>query len=384
MTALHLEGSCAPGFEAVRDAFCASFEEGLDRGAALCVMRRGEVLVDLAAGVADDAGRPYTRDTLQLVYSTTKGLTTLAALAAHDAGLLDLEAPVSRYWPELLAGQRYELPVRQLLSHQAGLPVVDVPVTPDDVLGWTGIVRALELQEPLWEPGTAHGYHALTFGWLVGEVLRRTTGRSPGTWFRDCFGDPWSLDTWIGLPAEQEQRVSPLRPGAVLVTAEQAALLATAMAPPSLAWRAMSLDGMAWDSDEDPFNRPDLHRAELPAANGITTARSLARLYDGVLGPDSPVRRSTLDRARECRTAGIDRVLQVASRFGTGFALLGPGVPFLGDASFGHTGSGGSLAFADVDAEVAVGYVMNATVTTLGSDPRAERIVTALRECLST
>ena len=377
-------GTVAPGFEEVRDAFAQSFADGWELGSAVCVIQGGQVVVDLAAGRVTPDGDPYTQDTLQLVYSTTKGLMTIATLVAAERGLLDLDAPVRRLWPELTATADSDLTVRQLMSHQAGLPAVDTALTPQDVWGWDGLVTALEKQPPLWEPGTQHGYHAVTWGYLVGELVRRATGKTPGTWFHDAVAGPLGLQTWIGLPAALEPRVAPLVPGPVLVDPEVAARLQALMAPPSLTWRAMTLDGMAWGTTADPFNLPEMHQAEIPSANAITTARSIAQAYAASLPTGGLVSRSALADATVAQVDGPDLVLTIPTRFGTGFGLYAPGTPMLSATSYGHTGSGGSIGFADTDADLAFGYVMNVTLTVAGPDPRVERMVAALRTCLGS
>jgi CubicO group peptidase (beta-lactamase class C family) len=377
-----MSGTVARGFEPVRDAFAQGFADGWEVGSALCVVRGGEVVVDLAGGSVSPGGAPYTPETLQLVYSTTKGLMSIAVLVAADRGLLDLDAPVRSLWPELSATADNDLTVRQLMSHQAGVPAVDTPLLPEDVWGWDGLVAALEKQQPLWAPGEQHGYHAVTWGFLVGEVVRRTTGVSPGQWFRDVVAGPLGLDAWIGLPPEQQSRVAPLVPGPVLVDPDVAVRMQALMAPPSLTWRAMTLDGMSWGTDADPFNLPQMHRAEIPSANGIATARAVAHAYAASLPSGGLVAPAVLADAMVAQVHGPDLVLTVPTRFGTGFGLYDAGTPMLSEASFGHSGSGGSMGFADVDADVALGYVMNATVTAAGPDPRVARIVEALRSCL--
>jgi CubicO group peptidase (beta-lactamase class C family) len=202
MTAV--EGDVEPGFERVREAFGGNFEHGGDVGAALCVYRHGRKVVDLRGGLADaGAGRSWARDTLQLVYSATKAATATCAHLLAQRGELDLDQPVASYWPEFAAAGKAEIPVRWLLSHRAGLPVIDRPIPLDALLAWDPMTAALAAQRPVWEPGTAHGYHGRTYGWLVGEVIRRVSGRSVGTFFADEIAGPAGLDFFIGLPAAE-------------------------------------------------------------------------------------------------------------------------------------------------------------------------------------
>ncbi|MEV5589826.1 serine hydrolase domain-containing protein [Nonomuraea pusilla] len=213
-------GETAPGFEAVRETFEAQLPGEREAGAAVAVYLHGRKVVDLWGGVADPAtGRPWERDTLQVVFSTTKGVTAACAHLLAERGELDLDAPVAAYWPEFAANGKDRLPVRWLLTHQAGLPAIDRPVTPAQALAWEPMVTALAAQRPLWEPGTGHGYHAHTYGWLVGEVVRRVSGRSLGTYLAEEIAAPLGLDLWIGLPAAELPRVSrlvtdPAGPGA--------------------------------------------------------------------------------------------------------------------------------------------------------------------------
>lgn len=204
-----INGVVAAGFEPVREAFAANFARHGDIGAAVCVYQDGRPVVDLWGGTADaDTGRPWTRDTLQLVYSATKGATASAAHLLAQRGALDLDAPVATYWPEFAANGKADIPVRWLLSHQAGVVALDQPVPLAEALAWQPMVAALAAQRPQWTPGTAHGYHGRTWGWLVGEVIRRVSGRTPGRFFADEIAAPLGLDFFIGLPTSERDRVS--------------------------------------------------------------------------------------------------------------------------------------------------------------------------------
>src|SRR4051794_24678672 len=206
-----VEGTVEPGFEGVRDAFAKNFEDNGEVGAAFALHVDGKKVVDLWGGTADvHTGRPYTSDSLQLVFSTTKGATAMCASLLAERGLLDVDAPVATYWPEFAANGKESIPVRMLLNHEAGLYTVDKAPAFADTLKWDPIIDALAAQAPLWEPGTAHGYHALTYGWLVGEVVRRIDGRSIGQFFQEEVAAPLGIEFWIGLPKEQHDRVAPL------------------------------------------------------------------------------------------------------------------------------------------------------------------------------
>ena len=204
-------GLVEPGFEGVRAAFAANFAAGHEVGAALCIHVKGRKVVDLCGGSFDREGtRPYGPDALQLVFSSTKGATAACANLLAQRGLLALDAPVADYWPEFARADKVALPVRFLLSHQAGLPAIDRALTPQEVQAWDPVIEALAAEAPFWEPGTAHGYHALTYGYLVGEVVRRISGRSLGTFFAEEVAGPLGLEFFIGLPAALEPRVSPV------------------------------------------------------------------------------------------------------------------------------------------------------------------------------
>jgi len=382
---MQIHGTTSKGFERVRDAFEANFRENGEVGAAFSLYVKSRKVVDLWGGTTDVDGRRWQETTPALVFSTTKGATAICALMLVDQKRLDLDAPVARYWPEFAAAGKESIPVRMLLNHRAGLPVVDAPLSRDQVLAVQPVVEALAHQAPVWPPGSRHGYHALTYGWLVGELVRRVTGQSISAFFRDAVATPLGLDFWIGLPAEVEPRVArliPAPPPDPALSAQMAALFG----PDSLAGRALSLNGaLASAPGEVIFNRPEVHRSEIPAANGITTARSLARLYAACVGTVKGTRlfgKRTLDKALAIQSDGPDAVLGLRTTFGLGFMRTGPEIQMLGPNSFGHAGAGGSLGFGDFDAGVGFGYVMNQMGSGLLIDPRAARLIGAVRDCL--
>ncbi|MBV9951880.1 MAG: beta-lactamase family protein [Acidimicrobiia bacterium] len=386
-----MSGHCDPRFAEVREQFERNFEAGLEVGAAFAAYHRGEKVVDLWGGVADDSsGRAWAEDTLQLVYSSTKGATAICANQLVEQGKLDIEAPVAEYWPEFADGGKETMPVRLLLTHQAGLAWVDEELSLDDVLAWDPIVAALARQKPLWEPGSAHGYHAVTYGNLVGEVVRRITGRSLGTYFRDEVAEPLGLDFWIGLPAELEPRVAMLvgnlgvAPGDAADEATRA-VIDQFMGPESMLGRALTVNG-AFTRDDDPaagnvFNSRRVHAAELPAANGICDARSLARMYAACIGEVDGVRvlgEAQMRDAATQRTSGPNIVLlDMDLQFGLGFFVPSSLMNVGGPGSFGHAGAGGSLGWADPDAGFAFGYVMNKMATTIAEDVRSSSLINA-------
>lgn len=387
-----INGVVAAGFEPVREAFAANFARHGEIGAAVCVYQDGRPVVDLWGGTADpDTGRPWTRDTLQLVYSATKGATATAAHLLAQRGALDLDAPVATYWPEFAANGKADIPVRWLLSHQAGVVALDQPVPLAEALAWQPMVAALAAQRPQWTPGTAHGYHGRTWGWLVGEVIRRVSGRTPGRFFADEIAAPLGLDFFIGLPANERDRVSRMvyqRPEVDLtavppeeIPPELRELVAAWRDPNSFSNRAFQVT----DPAEIDFNSPEVQAAELPASNGIGTARGLARMYAALIGEVDGVRLldpGTLASATKEQVGGADQVMVVPSRFSSGYMLPTEANPMASPNSFGHTGRGGSLGFADPEHGIAFGYAMNHIIGG-PDDVRAMSLVDAVRRSLA-
>ncbi|MFJ3342300.1 serine hydrolase domain-containing protein [Streptomyces diastaticus] len=385
-------GEVAAGFEPVREAFAANFAQHGDIGAAVCVYQYGRPVVDLWGGVADpETDRSWTRDTLQLVYSATKGATATAAHMLAERGALDLNAPVAKYWPEFAANGKADIPVRWLLSHQAGLITLDQPVPLNEALAWHPMAAALAAQRPQWTPGTAHGYHGRTWGWLVGEVIRRVSGRTPGRFFADEIAAPLGLDFFIGLPADQRDRVSRMvyqRP-AIDLTTVPAESVPEELREQVAAWRdPESLSNRAYavtDPAAIDFDSPEVQAAELPASNGIGTAHALARMYAALIGEVDGVRlltSETLASAAKEQASGKDQVMLIPSRFSSGYMLSTETNPMIGPNSFGHTSRGGSLGFADPEQGIAFGYAMNNIIGGL-DDLRATSLVDAVRKSLA-
>ncbi len=381
----------ASGWEGVREAFAANFDAGREIGAAFSAYHRGERVVDLWGGIADrTTGRTWDEDTIVLVFSTTKGLTAMCAHHLADSGALDFASPVVEYWPEFGAAGKSTITVEQLISHQAGLYDVDEPLTLADALAWNPIVEALAAQAPMWEPGTQHGYHAVTYGWLVGEVVRRISGRSLGTYFADEIVKPLGASAWIGLPESEESRVAPLVSMQEAMAEQSAAtggdpeqmreLIAQFMGPGTVLGRALAAPNGAF-ADQDVWNSRAVRAAEIPAANGVADARSIARLYAGTIGEVDGIRivsAKQLDAAITQRTHGPNSVLMgMDIQFGLGFMVRSSLMPLGGPRSFGHFGAGGSMGWADPDADLAMGYVMNKMDMGLAGDPRSSTLVDA-------
>ena len=353
MTELH--GWTAPGFEGVRDAFENNFAKGLEIGAAFSAYYRGKKVVDVWGGIADPAtGRPWDEHTLVLVFSTTKGVTAICANKLAQEGALDVDAPVAKYWPEFAAGGKADIPVKYLLSHQAGLAWVDGEMTLEEALSWDPVVDALAQQVPHWEPGTQHGYHATTYGWLVGEVIQRVTGKSVGTYFRDEIAAPLGLDFWIGLPESEEPRVAPLVGGlvdpALFEDPETRDLVNSVMGPDTVLGKALYAPAGVF-SGVGVWNSPAVHAAEIPAAGGIGDARSLARMYAACIGDVDGLRLlddAQMRRAATQLTSGPNTVLMnMDIQFGLGFMVPSELIALRGTGTFGHFGAGGSAGWAD-------------------------------------
>jgi CubicO group peptidase (beta-lactamase class C family) len=382
-----IHGTCDARFAPLRDTFVRNFSTFGETGAALSITIDNQPVVDLWAGHADVARtKEWRPDTIVNVYSTTKGMAAICAHRLADQGRLDFDAPVTKYWPEFAQAGKDDLPVRYLLSHQAGLPAVKQMMSPHAMYEPLTMATALAAQEPWWQPGSKHGYHVVTYGWLVGEVVRRITGKTLGTFFRDEVAQPLGVDFHIGLPAEHEPRVAPL----ILPpppTAEQADLFAEILKDPeSMLAKAFINPPVALDA----VNSREWRAAEIPAANGHTNARALARVYGvlasgGALNGTRLLSQTAIDGALVEQSDGPDAVLPLYTRFGLGFMLstpkekMGPN-----PRTFGHGGMGGSMAFADPDARLGFGYVMNEMHSGLWLiDPRPVALIEALYASLA-
>lgn len=467
-----ITGTVANGWEGVRAAFMENLADHGETGAGVAIYHRGRCVVDLTGGWFDkEQSAFYDDSTLQVVFSTTKGIMAIALAMLVDRGLLDYAAPVAHYWPEFASHGKGEATVAQLISHQCGLHTVDHTVTLDEALDWEWITSALAATAPSWPIGTGHGYHALTYGWLAGEVLRRIDGRTVGQFVREEIAGPLGVEMYIGLPTEHAPRVSPLTTVAKPVdnsglanlgtmqrellqrcadgldtaglldglvdelgiarnvfadrlqtlvedsylsksrVAEQpnryrydltpkgkevvdamkaeqdaaamAEMMAQIMGPETRGGRALSLNGAF---GEGAFNLSKVHAAEIPAANGISNAASLARIYAATLGEIDGVRLvsdETRERARATVTPSGegDMCLVVPTTFGMGFMTSGMFVPYSGPGSYGHPGAGGSVAFAHPEREMSFAYVMNAMAANLAGDLRAQRLIDAAVRC---
>jgi CubicO group peptidase (beta-lactamase class C family) len=381
---IDVQGTFQPRFKLVADAFAANFESLGEVGAAFALQVDGELVVDIWGGHADAARtRPWERDTIVNVYSTTKGMAALCANMLADRGRLDIEAPVARYWPEFAEAGKTDLPVRYLLTHEAGLPAVRRPLEPADLWQWDRFAGALAAETPWWTPGEGTGYHAITFGHLVGEVIRRISGKTPGTFFREQVAEPLGADFWIGLPASEDARVAEMIPADPPAPGERNLLLEMMSDPESMAGKAFANPPLP----PDAVNSRDWRGAEIPAGNGHGNARALATVY-GTLALDGNgagrlLSKSAVERAGKEHVAGDDLLLQLYVRRGLGYWLSTPRMAYgPNEHSFGHAGAGGSLGFADPDARLGFGYTMNKMRSDLDGDLRTKALIAAAYDCL--
>lgn len=381
-----INGSCDSRFGRVRAAFADNFTQRGDLGASVCVYIDGQCVVDLWGGHADAARtRAWTRDTLACVASTGKGMASMCLLRLIERQQVDLAAPVCHYWPQFAQAGKENITVRWLVSHRAGLPAIRKDMTTESMYQWDSFVRALEEEAPWWEPGTRHGYHALTFGFLVGEIVRRVSGKSIGQFFREEIGAPLGADFYFGVPDSEDDRAAEMLPEPPPSGSDRSFFQALLSDPQAMRARAF----LNPPRPPQNMNTRAWRAAEIPASNGYASASGVARIYaalarggslDGVRLLDP----ATIAAACVEQAYGPDAVVPLVSRFGLGFWLPTADTPYAEQPrAFGHPGRGGSVGFADPAARIGFGYVANQY---LGSprqtDPRARAIVDALYSCL--
>ena len=372
-----VQGFTKDRFEPVRAAFESSFASGADVGASYCATLDGETVVDLWGGHADEARtRPWQKDTIVNVYSTTKTMTALTALLLADRGDLDFDAPVSRYWPEFAANGKKDVKVSHLMSHSAGLSGWKEKVGVRDLYDWDKATSLLAAQAPFWEPGTAPGYHAVTQGYLVGEVLRRITGRSLGTVFREEIAEPLGADFHIGLPASEDGRVADLIPP------ETAGI---SQGPQTEIQKNMSNNP---PTDPRDTRTRAWRGAEIPAAGGTGNARSVAEIHvllanGGMAKGKRILSDAGCRKALEPQIEGKDLILGVPVRYGMGFGLPGEMIPLPNPNTIFWGGYGGSLVIIDMDRRTTFAYVMNRMVGTTTGDMRAFTLAMAMWQAMA-
>jgi CubicO group peptidase (beta-lactamase class C family) len=378
-----IQGFVADGFTPVRDAFAANFDSSADVGASCCITFEGDTIADLWGGFSDAAmTRPWERDTIVNVFSTTKTMAALTALLLADCGELDFDAPVARYWPEFAANGKDRIKVSHVMSHSSGLSGWREPLKTEDLYDWEKMTALLAAQAPLWEPGTASGYHTVSFGYLIGEVVRRITGKSLGTVFREEIAAPLEADFHIGLPASEDSRVAeiipwPMPPQGVAM-------------PEFTEIQRLTFLNMPFDAAATTRTRA-WRAAEIPAVNGHGNARSIAGIHcilanGGVARGKRFMSEAGSRRALELQIEGPDLVMihLPPARFGLGFALPGPLLELeLPNPNTIHWGGGGcSWIFIDMDAGTTFAYTANKADRKPLSDPRPFRVMKAMWECL--
>jgi CubicO group peptidase (beta-lactamase class C family) len=371
-----LDGHVEAEFAPVRDAFVANFEQNEEVGAAVAVYHHGQLVVDLAGGTwARGSELKYCRKTLQPIFSATKGIIALAANMLADRGQLDLDAPVVDYWPEFAQAGKFWITIRCLLAHQSGVLGLDETISFEQLLDWDVVVEALAAQRPDWDGCASQGYHSMTYGFLVGEVIRRVTGMSIGRYVAQEIAGPLQADLFIGLPKAMQARVAPVQ--LPELNPQQLRL------PDSGPYAARALNWISPALQPTDVNRPELQAAEVPAANGIANARSLARMFAATIGKVDGTRLLSLEAMNQARCEqwrGLDLVMGVQNAVGLGFLLPTEWCPLGGAGSFGTAGFGGSRGWAKPELELAFTYTPN--VCSLGHfDPREAALSRAAVAC---
>lgn len=394
-SAVTIEGTHDKRFGAVIDAFRQNFDEGPDVGAAVCVYHHGRPVVDLWGGIADtETDRRWERHTLTGLASTSKGLAAVSALHLIERGVLDLDTPIAKYWPEFAANGKERIPLRWLLSHRSGVVALGRRIGIDDIAQLTPVAELIADARPSWTPGTAHGYHGVTFGYAVSEIIRRVTGLTVGKYFAREIGGPLGLDLFIGLDQKYWPCVAPM----IGPTTEEAlrgmrdpafAEYTKAISDPSSLLHRTTFGNLSIGFDDKP--RPEDYAAEDPSASAFGNAAGLARMFAATIGEVDGhriLRADTVEMARHVEASGPDRVLCMHTAWGLGFMLPGgPMWPAFGPRAFGHCGASGSLGFADPESGIAFGYTPNKWADLMGgSNPtgmRFQRLVAATYKALS-
>lgn len=371
-------------FETLKEAFGELFSDVQERGAALCVQIGGETVVDLWAGVADkDGEQAWHSDTILNLFSCTKPFAAVAALQLVGEGKLDLDAPVAQYWPEFAAAGKERITPRQLLAHTAGLPALREMLPAEALYDWQQMTAALASEQPWWTPGTAHGYAAITYGWLIGELLRRIDERGPGESIVARIAKPLGLDFHVGLADSEFERVAHIarKKGDMGDAAAQRLLRCMMSEPAAMSTRAFANPPSILTST----NKPEWRRMQQPAANGHGNARALAGFYAGLLDGRLLEAEQLNEMTRE-HACGEDKTLLTPTRFGLGCMLdqadVANATYGIGRKTFGHPGAGGSVGFADPERDLAFGFVTNSLGPYVLMDPRAQKLARALDQCL--
>ena len=380
-----VQGHYDPAFKSVRDAFEQNFEIRNEVGASVCLRdNTGRVLVDLWGGTHPDGKTPWSRETTSIVFSCTKAATALCAHILIDRGQLDPDALVTRYWPEFGVQGKDHTTVRDMLAHRSGIPALRDPVKSGGFLDFDYIAVCLAKETPFWNPGSAHGYHLVTFGWTVGELVRRVSGISLGQFFNDEIAAPYNVDFHIGLPKSEFGRVSKLMTFALNPADEPTPFVQAMFKDPA------GLQALAFSNNGDwNFDTPESWQAEIGGAGGISNARGLAGMFGTIFGDSPLLSRERVDALRTPISEGLDKTLCIPTRFGEGFMLSidnrdqpGEGLSaILGAGAFGHVGMGGSIGFADPEAGFSFGYTMNKMGGGILLNDRGQSLIDAAYSC---
>ena len=375
---MEIHGGCDPQFSKVKETFEKLYQEDREIGSCFAVYKDGKPLIDLWGGFQDkEKTKPWQKDNLVTVYSTTKGVAAFCIALAMERGLLRYEEKVSTYWPEFANNGKEDITVGMLMSHQAGICSPETRNV-DDYYNQNLMAEKLAGMTPIWEPGTASGYHSMTFGWLTSELILRVTGKSLGTFFREEVGDRYEIDFFIGLPESEDHRVAELVPFDIVRnenSEQQQIKLTDAQKSQRNSARTLDIQNTkAW------------RQAEIPSANGQGNARGLAKLYSMIVPEDNNLKLlkdDTLKQMTTMQIEGRDLVLAVQVRWGVGFILnkhkiiYGPI-----EGAFGHSGYGGSCAFGDPENKIGVSYVMNRMLDNFNADGRSIELINATYNCL--
>ena len=375
---MEIHGECDPQFSKVKETFEKLYQEDREIGSCFAVYKDGNPLVELWGGFQDkDKTKPWQKDNLVTVYSTTKGVAAFCIALAMEKGLLKYEEKVSTYWPEFASNGKEDITVGMLMSHQAGICSPETRNV-DDYYNQNLMAEKLAGMTPIWEPGTASGYHSMTFGWLTSELILRVTGKSLGTFFREEVGDQHEIDFFIGLPESEDHRVAELVPFEIVrnENSEQQKIELTE-AQKSQRNSAGTLDIQ---------NTKAWRQAEIPSANGQGNARGLAKFYSLIVPEDNSIKLlkdDTVNQMTTMQIEGRDLVLAVQVRWGVGFILNKHKVIYGPiESAFGHSGYGGSCAFGDPENKIGVSYVMNRMLDNFNADGRSIELINATYECL--
>ena len=378
---MKIDGYCDERFVSVKHAFEKNFELGLEVGASFAVSLNGKLVVDIWGGFSDSAKtNPWEKDTIVNVFSTTKVMTALCIHLLVDRGLIDVEAPVAKYWPEFAQASKENILVKHLMSHSAGLPGFDEKIPVEALYDWDRIIGLLASQKPWWKPGTKIGYHMITFGYLLGELVRKVTGKSLGEFFRDEIAVPLNIDFHIGLPESFDSRTSEIIP-----PDEVFAKWLIVLAKLFLKTAVKVLYNPNLENVD--FNSREWRSAEIPSSNGHGNARSIANIGSilacgGMYDKKKILSMSTVEKAIEPQISGRDKILLYSpAKFGLGLGLLNDDL-LLGPRSFYWSGAGGSICVMDLEKKLSIGYAMN-KMYMKGEDPRTGKLVKAVWDVIN-